>query len=69
MTVRQISEVVDLLPEREKMLIYELAKCLLPDDVATPEDLSDVRKARAEYERGECMSFGSAKEMAEHFGL
>jgi len=69
LTARQISDVVELLPEREKVLIFELAKCLVPDDVATPEDIADISKARAEYERGECVSFASAEEMAAHFGI
>jgi hypothetical protein len=68
-TARQISDVVELLPEREKILIFELAKCLIPDNVAMPEDLSDIKKARNEYERGECVSFTSAGEMAAYFGV
>jgi hypothetical protein len=68
-TSQQISDVLELLPAREKALIFELAKCLIPDDVATLEDVTDIKRARAEHERGECVSFSSADEMMAYFGV
>ena len=69
LTVKQISELVELLPERDKVFVFELAKRLIPDDVATPEDLFFIKKARKEHENGDCISFVSAEEMAAHFGV
>jgi hypothetical protein len=66
-TTKQISELVELLPDYKKVLIFELAKCLVADDVATPEDLAAIQKARDEYARGECVSFASAEELAAYF--
>ena len=39
--VKQISDMVELLPDKEQNLIYELVIRLLPDDVATREDIAD----------------------------
>ena len=55
-TARQIADMVEMLPEKEQSLIFELVSRLLPDDVATQADMADIRQARAEYERGEAVS-------------
>ncbi|MCL2002901.1 MAG: hypothetical protein FWG72_02720 [Oscillospiraceae bacterium] len=52
-TAKTISGMVDLLSDREKELVFALVSHLLPDDIATPEDLADIAQARAEHERGE----------------
>lgn len=57
--VKQLSDLVELLPEKEQTLILELVIRLLPDDIATDEDLVDIAEARAEYMRGECQSLES----------
>lgn len=56
---KQLSDLVELLPEKEQTLILELVIRLLPDDIATDEDLADIAEARAEYMRGECQSLES----------
>ena len=52
-SVKQITDAVELLPEKEQSLIYELIIRLLPDDIATKEDIEDIKQARSEYARGE----------------
>lgn len=49
----QLVSVIDCLPEAEQALLLEIAQRFLPDDVATPADLEDIRVAREEYARGE----------------
>ena len=48
----QLVGVIDCLPETEQSLLLEIARRFLPDDVATPDDLADIRQARAEYAGG-----------------
>ena len=48
----QLVGVIDCLPETEQSLLLEIARRFLPDDVATPDDLADIRQARAEYSGG-----------------
>lgn len=52
-TARQLTELVELLPEEEQGIILSLVVRLLPDDVATAEDLADIAEARAGLARGE----------------
>lgn len=49
----QLVGVIDCLPETEQSLLLEIARRFLPDDVATPEDLADIRRARVEYANGQ----------------
>lgn len=49
----QLVGVIDCLPETEQSLLLEIARRFLPDDTAMPDDLEDIRTARAEYARGE----------------
>jgi hypothetical protein len=50
---QQINLIVEQLPETEQILILELVKRINPDDILMPEDIADIREARAEYARGE----------------
>jgi hypothetical protein len=52
----QLVGVIDCLPEQEQSLLLEIARRFLPDDTATPDDLLDIRQARAEHARGETIS-------------
>jgi hypothetical protein len=52
-TAKQIANMVEMLPVKEQSLIFELVSRLLPDDMATPEDMKAIEEARAEYARGE----------------
>lgn len=54
--VKQITDAVELLSEKEQNLIYELIIRLLPDDIATKKDIADIEQARAEYACGEAIS-------------
>ena len=51
----QIVDILDCLQESEQNLLLEIAKRFIPDDVATPEDLRDIRQANEEFARGEFM--------------
>ena len=52
----QLVGVIDCLPETEQSLLLEIARRFLPDDVATPDDLADIQRARAEYVGGQTVS-------------
>ena len=52
----QLVGVIDCLPESEQSLLLEIARRLLTDDVATPEDLADIREAREDYCKGRTIS-------------
>lgn len=52
----QLATVIDFLPEPEQLLLLEIARRFLPDDIASPEDLEDIRQARTEYLNGETVS-------------
>lgn len=43
------------LPKQKQKLIYELIINLLPEDVATPDDLSAIAQAKTEYANGEAV--------------
>ena len=49
----QLVNVIDCLPETEQSLLLEIARRFLPDDFATPQDLLDIKEARAEYASGQ----------------
>ena len=52
----QLVEMIDVLPEQEQILLLEIVKRFVPDDVATPDDLKAIAKARKEYANGETVS-------------
>ena len=52
----QLVGVIDCLPESDQSLLLEIARRLLTDDVATPEDLADIREAREDYRKGQTVS-------------
>lgn len=52
----QLVEMIDYLPENEQILLLEIAKRFLPDDVATADDLNAIRIARQEFARRETIS-------------
>ena len=45
----QISNMVTQLNEPEQLLVLEIVKRFLPDDVATEDDLAIIAAAREEY--------------------
>ena len=52
-----INSRVKYLEETERQFLLKIIENLMPDDIATEEDLRDIAKAREEYERGETVSF------------
>ena len=69
---KQITDMVDVLPENEQTLVYELVKRMVlawdPDFTkVTPREHAAIEKARAEYERGDYVSFDSAEELLNSF--
>ena len=53
---RQITEIVEQLPETDLTLVLEIVKRFLPDDVATADDLKTISIAQEEYRCGETVS-------------
>ncbi len=49
----QLVNMIDYLPEQEQILLLEIVKRFVPDDVATVDDLQAIEAARAEYANGE----------------
>ena len=49
----RINYMVEQLQEPEQILVLEIVKRFLADDVATPDDLIDISIAREEYLLGE----------------
>ena len=58
-TARKISEMAEYLPEIEQRLVLQLIERLIPDDMATPDDIAAIEDARREYERGETIPIDS----------
>lgn len=52
----QLVDVIDVLPETEQLLLLEIAKRFISDDVATVDDLKAIHAAREEFARGETVS-------------
>ena len=51
---KQISDIVEQMPEKNQELVLELVKTMIsPDDILTDEDIADIKQARAEFMRGE----------------
>ena len=53
----EIQETVKLLDDNSKLLVLEIMKKFLPDDIATPEDLYYINVAEEEYANGESSSW------------
>ena len=47
---------IGCLPEEELLLLLEIARRFVPDDLATPDDLAAIETARNEYAAGETLS-------------
>lgn len=53
---KQLAEMIDYLPEKEQLLLFEIVRHFLPDDVATPDDLVAIEAAKLEYLHGEMVN-------------
>ncbi|MDR1159031.1 MAG: hypothetical protein LBK69_00150 [Syntrophomonadaceae bacterium] len=49
---QQISIMIEQLSKSDQQLILDLAKRLVPDDVATPDDLEAIAAGHEEYLQG-----------------
>ena len=49
----KLINMIDCLPDKEQKLIFEIVKRFIPDDIATPEDLADIKAANEAFARGE----------------
>ncbi len=49
----QLIGMIDCLPEAEQVLLVEIVRRFIPDDVATPDDIAAHNLALEEYQRGE----------------
>ncbi|MCL2017120.1 MAG: hypothetical protein FWG68_12830 [Defluviitaleaceae bacterium] len=55
--VAQIHDIAERLDKPEQELVLALMKRLLPDYIATAEDIADIAKAREEYAQGKTVNF------------
>ena len=53
----QIQHIAERLDEPEQVLVLEFMKRLLPDDIATAEDIRDIAIAREELSIGDVVDF------------
>ena len=49
----QLVDMIDCMPEQEQILLFEIAKRFIPDDIATSDDIEAIKKADEEFARGE----------------
>lgn len=52
----QLLEIIDCMPEQEQILLFEIAKRFVSDDIATADDLQAIKEAREEYAEGKTVS-------------
>ena len=52
----QLDAMIDCLPEQEQILLLEIVKRFIPDDIATADDLRAIKTARAEYTKEETVN-------------
>jgi hypothetical protein len=52
---------IDCLPETEQLLLVEIVRRFIPDDVATPDDITAHNLAMEEYRRGESIEESAIK--------
>ena len=52
----QLLEIIDCMPEQEQLLLFEIAKRFISDDIATSDDLQAIAEAQKEYTEGKTVS-------------
>ncbi|GHV08788.1 hypothetical protein FACS1894217_11790 [Clostridia bacterium] len=55
-TVQKISFLVERMTEHDQDFLMELIERIMPDDIATPDDIDAIAVGNAEYLRGETLS-------------
>lgn len=53
---KQLVDMIDCMPEQEQILLFEIAKRFVADDIATEDDIKAIQAARQEYAKGETVS-------------
>ena len=53
---KDLTNMLGQLTDREQWLVFELISRLLPDDIATPDDIAAHNAAIADYSNGETFS-------------
>lgn len=49
----QLIEMIDCLPDQDQVLVFEIVKRFMHDDIATADDIRAIQAAHEEYIRGE----------------
>lgn len=53
----KINLLIEQMPENKQTVLLELVKTMVePDDILTDEDISDIKRAREEFARGEYLT-------------
>lgn len=52
----QLVEMIDCMPEQEQVLLFEIAKRFVSDDIASADDLAAIAAAREDLKKGETVS-------------
>ncbi|MCH5201874.1 MAG: hypothetical protein J1F17_01575 [Oscillospiraceae bacterium] len=53
---KQLNDLIDCLPEQDLLLLYEVVKRFVHDDIPSVEDIKAINEARQEYTNGETVS-------------
>ena len=52
----RLVEMIDCIPEKEQILLFEIAKRFVSDDIASADDLTAIKAAREDLANGETVS-------------
>ena len=52
----RLVEMIDCMPEQEQLLLFEIAKRFVSDDIASADDLAAIKAAREDLASGETVS-------------
>jgi len=52
----RLVEMIDCMPEQEQLLLFEIAKRFVSDDIASSDDLAAIKAAREDLASGETVS-------------
>ena len=52
----RLVKMIDCMPEQEQVLLFEIAKRFVSDDIASTDDLEAIAAAREDLQKGETVS-------------
>ncbi|GHV18777.1 hypothetical protein FACS189425_08240 [Clostridia bacterium] len=55
-TVQKINFLVERMTENDQAFLMDMISRMIPDDIATPDDIEAVAAGNAEYSRGDTLS-------------